>query len=43
VINFSKSAMGGSANPVSMVEITGTTFTPEAVEKSIGNLQKVLE
>ena len=32
VINFSKAAIGGKAKPSSIVEITGTTVTPEAVE-----------
>ena len=35
VINFSKSAIGGNANPVSIVEIKGTTVTPDAVEKPL--------
>jgi hypothetical protein len=32
---FSKSATAGKANPVSIVEITGTTVTPEAVENPL--------
>jgi hypothetical protein len=35
VISFSKSATAGKANPVSIVEITGTTVTPEAVENPL--------
>ena len=35
VINFSNASIGGSAKPVSIPEITGTTFTPEAVEKPL--------
>jgi hypothetical protein len=32
VISFSKSAIGGKPNPTSMVEITGTTFTPRRLK-----------
>ena len=35
VINFSKASIGGKAKPVSIPEITGTTFTPEAVENPL--------
>ena len=35
VINFSKAAIGGNAKPSSIVEITGTTFTPEAIENPL--------
>ena len=35
LINFSNAAIGGKAKPSSMVDITGTTFTPEAVEKPL--------
>jgi len=35
VINFSKSSIGGNAKLSSILEITGTTFTPDAIEDLI--------
>ena len=35
VISFSKASISGNAKPVSIPEITGTTFTPLAVAKPL--------